>query len=108
MRSTTIITVFLAGAISSANAVGIFVCREARWGGGCTTLTAGIGQCIWVDHQYNDHVYSARAAPGSMCDSYEHVVGGACRGLLVSGIDEAGYSGLPYGHKTSGFVCRNA
>lgn len=39
------------------------------------------------------------------CDSYDNVKNGACDDLLVRGVDQAGYSGLPDGDETNGFVC---
>jgi hypothetical protein len=101
------IAVFLAAAstfIMSATAAGVRVCHGSGFKD-CVDRYGEPGHCIYVGAPYNDHVYSAKALSGT-CDSYRDINNGACSGLLVSGIDTAGYSGLPYGHQTSGFVCR--
>ncbi|KAK4204754.1 hypothetical protein QBC40DRAFT_249821 [Triangularia verruculosa] len=91
----------------SVSAVGIEVCYFSGFTD-CKTITGASGQCLFVSGPYNDHVFSARAASGTRrCDSYNHVNNGACGSVLVQGIDQAGYSGLPSGHLTSGFVCYN-
>lgn len=92
---------------AAVSAVGIQACYSSNFRD-CTTITGGSGQCLYVGAPYNDHVYSARAISGtSRCDSYKHVNNGACSELLVAGIDQAGYSGLPEGDDTSAFVCYN-
>ena len=91
--------------LASVSAVGIQVCYSSGFAN-CETLVGGSGQCLFVNPQYNDHVYSARANSDTRsCDSYDNINNGACADLLVSGIDSAGYSGLPNGDATSGFVC---
>ncbi|KAM7206127.1 hypothetical protein V8F20_002909 [Naviculisporaceae sp. PSN 640] len=87
------------------SAVGIQICYKSGFQE-CTTISGGVGQCLYVGGPYNDHVFSARATSGTRyCDSYNDINNGACANRLVAGIDQAGYSGLPDGHKTSGFVC---
>lgn len=89
----------------SVSAVGVQVCYTSPFKD-CKSITAGSGQCIYVGDAYNDHVYSANALSDTRyCDSYRDVNNGACSGLIVGGIDQAGYSGLTDGSNTSGFVC---
>ncbi|OBT51209.1 hypothetical protein VE04_07813 [Pseudogymnoascus sp. 24MN13] len=91
--------------LASVSAVGVRICYNSPFQD-CTTVTGGSGQCIYVGAPYNDHVFSANAlSDTSYCDSYTDINNGACSGPLVGGIDQSGYSGLPYGSDTSGFVC---
>jgi FMN phosphatase YigB (HAD superfamily) len=92
--------------LASVSAVGVTVCYQSHFQGDCHTVTGDPGQCLYVGDEWNDHVYSARAASGtSSCTSWDNDNGGVCSGELVTGIDSAGYGGLPGGSITSAFTC---